>query len=324
MQADIFTWSAEGERRGRAGAFRGPLPRAAHHQARAERAAGRAARDGEALAKSAAQVTYRMIVREVTEAKPPREGRGCHDRARLLAAGFHHAGGGEERARRAPRSASAPDAVKVECENTGNAYANPRGFALEGAAGEKLATRDSGGYILPGIHRQFDIKRGRRTDPLAARRSSPCRWTTARPGPSTSSSPTSAQRLGFAPRRSRRALPRPVGPRRLRQVGNSAIAAFRLAGQGLPARRHRERREGRDVGLHRAQWRALRAARCVRRVARAAEARHRLRSTSRASPIGRSPPSRDSRPRSTTATQSATLVFDPQSFTALQAGRRRS
>ena len=54
---------------------------------------------------------------------------------------------------------SAADAIRVECENTGTAYTNPRGFVLENATGERLATRDSGGYILPGIKREFDIKR---------------------------------------------------------------------------------------------------------------------------------------------------------------------
>ena len=108
--------------------------------------------------KSASQVTYRMILREVTEAKPPEKGVDVTIAlAFSLPVFITPAGAKSELTCGAKRSA--PDAIAVECENTGNAYANPRGFALEGAAGEKLATRDTGGYILPGIHRQFDIKR---------------------------------------------------------------------------------------------------------------------------------------------------------------------
>jgi len=45
------------------------------------------------------------------------------------------------------------------CENTGTAYAQPREFVLTSEAGDKLAGRDSGGYILPDIKRSFEIKR---------------------------------------------------------------------------------------------------------------------------------------------------------------------
>jgi fimbrial chaperone protein len=108
--------------------------------------------------KSASQVTYRMILREVLEAKPPEKGVDVSIAlAFSLPVFITPATAKSEIGCSAKRSA--PDAVVVDCENTGSAYANPRGFALEGAAGEKLATRDSGGYILPGIKRQFDIKR---------------------------------------------------------------------------------------------------------------------------------------------------------------------
>ena len=107
---------------------------------------------------SADQRTYRMIVREVPEAKPA-------DKAVQLqiALAFNmpvfitppgakrQLGCGVERV--------APDTVRAVCENTGNAYAQPREFVLSSAAGQKLAARDSGGYILPSIKRSFDIKR---------------------------------------------------------------------------------------------------------------------------------------------------------------------
>ncbi len=109
--------------------------------------------------RSGSQVTYRMILREVVEAKPPEKGVDVQIAlAFSLPVFITPPGAKSEVACSATRSAS--DTVVAECENTGNAYANPRGFALEGAAGEKLATRDTGGYILPGIKRKFDIKRG--------------------------------------------------------------------------------------------------------------------------------------------------------------------
>jgi fimbrial chaperone protein len=114
--------------------------------------------------KSASQVTYRMILREVTEAKPPEKGVDVTIAlAFSLPVFITPPGAKSEISCSAKRSA--PDAIVAECGNTGNAYANPRGFALEGAAGEKLAARDSGGYILPGIRRQFDIKRADGTIP---------------------------------------------------------------------------------------------------------------------------------------------------------------
>jgi fimbrial chaperone protein len=51
------------------------------------------------------------------------------------------------------------DAVQVACENTGDTFIQLRDVALAGPAGEKLASRESGFYILPGIKRTIDIKR---------------------------------------------------------------------------------------------------------------------------------------------------------------------
>ncbi|HUL56307.1 MAG TPA: fimbria/pilus periplasmic chaperone [Usitatibacter sp.] len=108
--------------------------------------------------KSASQVTYRMILREVMEAKPPEKGVDVSIALAFSLPVFITPPGAKSELGCTARR-SAPDAIVAECENTGNAYANPRGFALEGAAGEKLAARDTGGYLLPGIKRQFDIKR---------------------------------------------------------------------------------------------------------------------------------------------------------------------
>ena len=52
----------------------------------------------------------------------------------------------------------AADTVKAICENSGNAHSHPTAFSLSNNAGAKLATHDSGGYLLPGIKRGFDLK----------------------------------------------------------------------------------------------------------------------------------------------------------------------
>ena len=53
----------------------------------------------------------------------------------------------------------AADTVKTLCQNSGNAYVYPVALQLTSSAGENIASRDSGGYILSGMKRSFDIKR---------------------------------------------------------------------------------------------------------------------------------------------------------------------
>ena len=52
----------------------------------------------------------------------------------------------------------APDTINALCENKGNAYAQPVSFKLLSAAGEQIASRDTGGYLLADIKRSFPIK----------------------------------------------------------------------------------------------------------------------------------------------------------------------
>ena len=188
MQADIFTWKQKAERRRRSGALGGPLPRASHHQARSQ----------------ARQVVRLAMVQAAAQRRP---GHLPDDRARSH--------GGEGRRRRAstvtialafslpvfitPAGAKSVLAciVATRCGRTrsgstartaATAYANPRGFALEGAGRRKLATRDSGGYILPGIKREFDVKRAEGRDPRRQGEAAGRAGRRHRPRPSTSSS----------------------------------------------------------------------------------------------------------------------------------------
>jgi fimbrial chaperone protein len=104
------------------------------------------------------QQTYRIVVREVPEAKPAKP-----DLQLQIALAFS-----------IPVFISPPnvkpkmdctveraagDTIRTVCQNAGNAFTYPVSFQLKGMGGDNIASRDSGGYILPGIKRSFDIKR---------------------------------------------------------------------------------------------------------------------------------------------------------------------
>lgn len=104
------------------------------------------------------QRTYRMIVREVPEAKPAEKTVQLQIALAFNMPVFITPPTAKRQLVCAVERV-APDTVRAACENTGNAYAQPREFVLSNVAGEKLAVRDSGGYILPAIKRNFEIKR---------------------------------------------------------------------------------------------------------------------------------------------------------------------
>ena len=107
---------------------------------------------------AAGQQTYRMIVREIPEARP-----ASKDLKLQIALAFSLpvfiTPPGAKRELVCTTQRTAADAVSVACENRGNAYAQPREFTLVAENGQKIASRDSGGYILPDIKRSFEIKR---------------------------------------------------------------------------------------------------------------------------------------------------------------------
>jgi fimbrial chaperone protein len=103
------------------------------------------------------QQTYRLIVREVPEARSPDKEVQVQialafslpvfitppEAKRGLTCSIEKAGN---------------DTTRALCENAGKAYVQPREFSLVSASGDKIATRESGGYILPGMKRGFDLK----------------------------------------------------------------------------------------------------------------------------------------------------------------------
>lgn len=104
------------------------------------------------------QLTYRLIVREVPEAKPADKNVQLQLALAFSLPVFITPPGAKRQLGCAIDRVNA-NTVRANCENTGNAYAQPREFVLTSASGEKLAILDSGGYILPSIKRSFEIKR---------------------------------------------------------------------------------------------------------------------------------------------------------------------
>ena len=104
------------------------------------------------------EVTYRMVVREIPEARPPGAGSEVQIALAFSLPIFI-----------TPKNAKpildcqtarlAANTVQVNCTNSGNAHTHPVSFLLSTMAGSKLAEQGTGGYILPDIKRSFELKR---------------------------------------------------------------------------------------------------------------------------------------------------------------------
>jgi fimbrial chaperone protein len=104
------------------------------------------------------QQTYRLIVRELPEARPGDKKLQLQLALAFSLPVFITPPGARRQLSCALERVSA-DSVRASCENTGSAYAQPTAFSLLGASGETLALRETGGYILPSVRRSFDLKR---------------------------------------------------------------------------------------------------------------------------------------------------------------------
>jgi fimbrial chaperone protein len=103
------------------------------------------------------QQFYRLIVREIPEAKP-----AAKDVQLQVALAFSlPVFITPPKTNRAIECGAtrAGDALAVACENTGDTFIQLRDIAISNAAGQPVAARDAGIYILPGIKRTIDIKR---------------------------------------------------------------------------------------------------------------------------------------------------------------------
>lgn len=103
------------------------------------------------------ELNYRMIVREVPEARPATTVQVQVALAISLPIFIT-----PPRAKAAISCTAerlSENAVNAVCGNTGSAHALIANLSLTEESGQQLVTRDSGGYILPGIKRGFELKR---------------------------------------------------------------------------------------------------------------------------------------------------------------------
>jgi fimbrial chaperone protein len=104
------------------------------------------------------QVTYRLVVREVPEVKQAEK-----DIQMQVALAFSMpvfiTPPGAKRNLQCTASRARPEAARVTCENTGSAYAQVREIVFTSAGGERITGRETGGYILPGMTRSFEIRK---------------------------------------------------------------------------------------------------------------------------------------------------------------------
>ena len=102
------------------------------------------------------QQTYRLIVREIPEAQVT-EGAVKLQIAMAFSLPIFISPPGTKRELLCTAERGVTNSIRALCENQGNAYAQPVDFVLKGADGTKLAAKEAGGYVLPGIRRGFDL-----------------------------------------------------------------------------------------------------------------------------------------------------------------------
>ena len=103
------------------------------------------------------QLTYRLIMREVPEARANAQLQ--LQVALAFSLPVFITPPGVKRDLQCSLQRAAADEVRALCRNSGNAYAQIRAIDLLDDRGAKLASRDNGGYLLPAVQREFDLKR---------------------------------------------------------------------------------------------------------------------------------------------------------------------
>jgi fimbrial chaperone protein len=104
------------------------------------------------------QHTYRLIVREIPEARPADTGLQLQIALAFSLPVFISPPGVQRKLECGIERGAAGIALVAACGNAGNAYAQPVEFTLGDGNGKTLAQRSSGGYILPGIQRRFELE----------------------------------------------------------------------------------------------------------------------------------------------------------------------
>lgn len=103
------------------------------------------------------QLTYRLVVREIPEVKPPEQGVQLQIALAFSLPVFITPPSAKRQLTCRVEKTPLPEVVLAMCENLGTAYAQPVDFVLVSARGEKVASRDTGGYILPRAKRSFEL-----------------------------------------------------------------------------------------------------------------------------------------------------------------------
>jgi fimbrial chaperone protein len=109
-------------------------------------------------APQAQQLTYRLIVREIPEAKPAKDKVVQLQVALAFSMPVFITPAGAKANLSCMVQKGASNNLNAVCENTGSAYVEPLDFVVTDPTGKVVAGRDSGGYILPTTKRIFDIK----------------------------------------------------------------------------------------------------------------------------------------------------------------------
>ena len=109
--------------------------------------------------RSPRQQTYRLIIREVPEARQVDKETKLLQVALAFSLPVFITPPNVKRALDCTAARPMADTLRVSCENSGAVYTMPREFVVSTASGQRLASRESGAYILPGVKRSFEIKK---------------------------------------------------------------------------------------------------------------------------------------------------------------------
>ncbi len=108
---------------------------------------------------------YRMIVREIPEARPPVEGAQVQI-ALAFSLPVFITPPGFKRQLSCTVQRSTGNAVQAQCDNQGNAHVLASQLKLLNEAGDVLASREQAGYLLPGNQRSFALERAGNAGPI--------------------------------------------------------------------------------------------------------------------------------------------------------------
>ena len=110
------------------------------------------------IAPTPLELTYRLVVREIPEAKSVAGKDMMLQFALAFSMPVFISPPNAKRQLDCKVARSTANSVNAFCQNTGDTYVQVREIAVLNGAGEKIAIRDSGGYLLPGITRSFEVK----------------------------------------------------------------------------------------------------------------------------------------------------------------------